>query len=186
MDFLTILMIAVGLSMDSLSVNVANGIFLKEFSWRESIKVALIFGVVQAGFTAMGWALGVRFSDHIMAFDHWVAFALLAYLGGKMIYESFKEEKESQTTLQLRAILVMSVATSIDAAAVGVGMAFLQSPIVLPLLVIFLATFLFSLFGMHFGFRFGKIKFIDIEIVGGVILIGIGVKILIEHTLLAS
>lgn len=181
MSFLTILMIAVGLSMDSLSVSVASGIFMKKFSIGESAKVAIILAVFQAGMTTLGWLLGVNFADSIQAIDHWIAFVLLSYLGGKMIYESLKEEESSISSLLLRTIMTLGLATSIDALAVGVGFAFLKMVIFYPVVIIFLTTFLFSISGLFFGSRFGKIKFLNIEFVGGLILIGIGVKILVEH-----
>ncbi|MEG1586739.1 MAG: manganese efflux pump, partial [Bacteroidales bacterium] len=92
MSFLTILMIAVGLSMDSFSVSISSGIFMKKFRHKEAVKIAFILAFFQAGMTTLGWGLGSSFSEYIKAFDHWIAFLLLSYLGGKMIYESFRKE----------------------------------------------------------------------------------------------
>ena len=131
--------------------------------------------------TAIGWALGINFANYIESVDHWIAFVLLGYLGGKMIYESMKEGDSCISSLSLKTIMTLGLATSIDALAVGVGFAFLNTVILYPVLIIFLTTFLFSFCGLYFGTRFGNIKWINIEFVGGLILIGIGVKILIEH-----
>lgn len=186
MSFLTILMIAVGLSMDSLSVSVASGIFMNCFKVREAIRIATILALFQGVLTFAGWALGINFSDYISAVDHWIAFVLLAYLGGKMIYEAFKEDKDEDgiTSLSMKRVMALGLATSIDAMAVGVGMAFLKANILYPVSIITITTFLFSFLGLFFGCKFGKIKFLNIEFIGGLILVGIGVKILIEHTLL--
>jgi Predicted membrane protein len=169
--------------MDSLSVSVASGIFMKKFSWIESFKIASIFALFQGGLTAIGWLLGINFSNYITSVDHWIAFVLLAYLGGKMIFESFKEGESSISSLSLKTLATLGFATSIDAMAVGVGMAFLKTWIFYPVTVITITTFVFSVMGLFFGSRFGKIKFINIELIGGLILVGIGVKILLEHLL---
>ncbi len=143
-------------------------------------------GGFQGGMTWLGWALGINFSSYITEFDHWIAFILLAYLGGKMIYDSFQaaEEQQHWNAFSNRILLGLGVATSIDALAVGVSMAFLELEIGLPAFIIALTTFSLSLIGVMLGFRFGQIKHLKVELVGGVILIVIGVKILAEHTLL--
>ena len=187
MTFLTILLIAVGLSMDSFSVSISSGIFMRKFRMPEAIKIALILALFQGGMTAIGWALGINFSEYIKAVDHWIAFVLLSYLGGKMIFEAFKKGDDAcdLTSLSNKTILTLGLATSIDALAVGVGMAFLKSGIIFPTTIIFLTTFLFSICGLYFGTKFGRVKWVNIELVGGLILIGIGVKILLEHTIFA-
>lgn len=185
MDFITVLLIAVGLSMDSLSVSLANGIVMRKFIVRQCLKIALVFAIFQAGMTFAGWGLGYYFSGLINFIDHWIAFVLLSYLGGKMIYESLRkgdnEEHENVKLLSFKTICTLAIATSIDALAVGVGMAFLNSGIIMPVSIIFITTFLFSYFGLFFGYKSGKIKYINVELVGGLILIGIGSKVLIEH-----
>lgn len=183
MNFITILMIAIGLSMDSLAVSISGGICMKPFCIKKSFKMALVMGGFQGGMTLLGWALGINFSSYITNVDHWIAFVLLAYLGGKMIYESFKAENETITTLSNKTLFTLGIATSIDALAVGVSMAFLKTGILFPATVIALTTFLLSLSGVLCGFRFGKIKGFKVELLGGVILIGIGIKILAEHML---
>ncbi|MEG1186440.1 MAG: manganese efflux pump MntP family protein [Bacteroidales bacterium] len=187
MTFLTILMIAVGLSMDSFSVSISSGIFMRKFRLKEALKIALILALFQGGMTTIGWALGINFSEYIKAVDHWIAFVLLSYLGGKMIFEAFKKREDAcdLTSLSNKTIMTLGLATSIDALAVGVGMAFLKSGIIFPSLIIFLTTFLFSICGLYFGTKFGRIKWVNIELIGGLILIGIGVKILLEHTIFA-
>ncbi len=183
MEYFSILLIALGLSMDSLAVCISGGIFMKKFCIRKSLKMALIMGAFQGGMTLLGWMLSIRFSHFIRDFDHWIAFLLLAYLGGKMIYESLRQEESCLTSLSDRTLLTLGVATSIDALAVGVGLAFLKTNIFIPALIIAITTFLLSLSGVCCGFHFGKIKNLNVEFVGGLILIFIGLKILIEHTL---
>lgn len=183
MGYATILLIAIGLSMDSLAVCISGGIFMKRFCIRKSLKMALVMGGFQGIMTLLGWALGFKFSNYICNLDHWIAFFLLAYLGGKMIYESFKEENESLSSLSNKTLFTLGIATSIDALAVGISFAFLKTDIILPATIIALVTFLLSLSGVCCGFRFGKIRGINVEFLGGLILIGIGTKILLEHTL---
>lgn len=185
MSFITVLLIAIGLSMDSLAVSIGGGICMKPFCIHKSLKMAVIMGVLQGGMTLLGWALGSRFSSYITEFDHWIAFGLLSYLGGKMIYESFKAENETLVSFSNRTLFTLGIATSIDALAVGISFAFLKTNICFPVIVITLTTFLLSLTGVVCGFRFGKIKNINVELCGGIILIVIGIKILIEHTLMS-
>lgn len=184
MSFVTILLIAIGLSMDSLAVSISGGICMQPFCVRKSLKMAFVMGGFQGGMTWLGWILGTHFSSYINHLDHWIAFVLLIYLGGKMIYESFKEEENSLISFSNKILLTLGIATSIDALAVGVSMAFLKTSIWLPASVIAFTTFFLSFMGVICGFRFGKIKGLKVELLGGFILIGIGIKILIEHTLL--
>ena len=181
MDFFSVFLIAVGLSMDSLAVSVSGGIFMKPFRWSETMRLAFTMGFFQGGMTLLGWLLGVSFSSYIVAYDHWLAFTLLAFLGGKMIYESLREEENSFASLSTRTLLTLGLATSIDALAVGVSAAFLKVSIYFPAFFIGCTTFVLSLLGVCCGYRFGKIKRINVELLGGMILIAIGVKILVEH-----
>lgn len=185
MGYVTILLIAVGLSMDSLAVCISGGIFMKKFCIRKSLKMAFIMGGFQGGMTLLGWMLGVRFSAFIADFDHWIAFLLLSYLGGKMIYESFRQECSSLISLSDKTLLTLGIATSIDALAVGVSFAFLKTGIMFPAAIITVTTFILSLSGVCCGFHFGKIKGLNVGLLGGVILISIGIKILLEHTILS-
>ena len=181
MGIISILLIAVGLAMDSLAVSISGGIVMRPFCMRQSLRLAFTMGIFQGGMTLAGWALGVSFSSYITAYDHWIAFILLSFLGGKMIYESFQKEKSSFASLSNKTLLTLGVATSIDALAVGISMAFLKVSIYLPSFIIGFTTFILSLAGVCFGYRFGKIKGINVELLGGIILIAIGTKILIEH-----
>lgn len=185
MSFITVLLIALGLSMDSLAVSLSGGMCLHSFCWRKSLKMAFVMGGFQGGMTWLGWLLGSRFSTYITSFDHWIAFVLLGYLGGKMIYESFQKKETSVISFSFKMLLTLGIATSIDALAVGISMAFLQTDIWYPAGIIALTTFLLSFCGVVCGFRFGQIKGLKVELLGGIILVAIGIKILIEHTLLS-
>ena len=181
MGIISILLIAVGLAMDSLAVSISGGIVMRPFCMRQSLRLALTMGIFQGGMTLLGWLMGVSFSSYITAFDHWIACILLGFLGGKMIYESFGEEETTISSFSTKTLLTLGVATSIDALAVGVSMAFLKTSIYFPAFIIGFVTFALSLIGVISGYRFGKIKGINVELFGGIILIAIGVKILIEH-----
>ena len=181
MGIISILLIAVGLAMDSLAVSISGGIVMRPFCMRQSLRLALTMGIFQGGMTLLGWLMGVSFSSYITAFDHWIAFILLGFLGGKMIYESFGEEETTISSFSTKTLLTLGVATSIDALAVGVSMAFLKTSIYFPAFIIGFVTFALSLIVVISGYRFGKIKGINVELFGGIILIAIGVKILIEH-----
>ena len=181
MGIISILLIAVGLAMDSLAVSISGGIVMRPFCLRQSFRLAFTMGLFQGGMTLLGWLMGVSFSSYITAFDHWIAFILLGFLGGKMIYESFEEEETTISSFSTKTLLTLGVATSIDALAVGVSMAFLKTSIYFPAFIIGFVTFTLSLIGVISGYRFGKIKGINVELLGGIILIAIGIKILIEH-----
>ena len=181
MGIITVFMIAIGLAMDSLAVSISGGIVMRPFCMRQSLRLALTMGIFQGGMTLLGWGLGVSFSSYITAFDHWIAFVLLGFLGGKMIYESFEEEETTISSFSTKTLITLGVATSIDALAVGVSMAFLKPSIYIPAFIIGFVTFSLSLIGVISGYRFGKIKGVNVELLGGVILIAIGIKILVEH-----
>jgi len=183
MDIFTIILIAFGLSMDALAVSVTSGITIKRLKVNNALRIALFFGGFQAFMPIIGWLAGLSLLDFISGVDHWVAFGLLAFIGCKMIYESVKMKsgREESNPLSLYVLLVLSVATSIDALAVGLSFAFLQISIATPVIVIGTVTFLLSLLGVFAGNRFGHFFENKIEIVGGFILIGIGIKILMEH-----
>ena len=183
MNFISILFIAVGLSMDSLAVSISGGICMSSFCIRKSLKIALILGIFQGAMTGLGWSLGIHFSSYITEYDHWIAFTLLGYLGGKMIYESLKAEENSIISFSNKMLVILGIATSIDALAVGISLAFLKTDIYFPAIIIALTPFLLSLTGVICGCRFGKIKGLNVELIGGLILLVIGTKILAEHTL---
>jgi len=185
MDFISILILAIGLSMDSFAVSLASGIGITDLSKKDASKIALTLGFFQGMMPVAGWAVGMSFSKYIVDYDHWIAFFILVFLGVKMIVEGIKDTDCSNTNpLKLSTLLSMSIATSIDALAVGVSIAFLKQDIIFPSIVIGAVTVLFSVLGLYSGKALGcKFKSYA-EITGGLILIGIGTKILIEHTLI--
>lgn len=182
MDVLTILAIAVGLAMDAFSVSIAYGIKAKSRNTNNALTMASSFGAFQAFMPLLGWFAGVKMLDFIAGFDHWLAFALLLLIGCKMIYESTKPEAQRKTKpLNTCVLLILSIATSIDALAVGLSFAFLKIPIITPIIIIGTATFTLSFAGAVLGDKLSRFKQNKIEILGGIILIAIGAKILIEH-----
>lgn len=189
MTGLEICLLAIGLAMDCLAVSIASGIILKRIQWRPMLVMAFFFGLFQAIMPLLGWLGASTFSHLIESVDHWIAFAILAFLGGRMIKESFKEEDCCQrfNPASLKVVITMAIATSIDALAIGVSFAFLGikscSSILYPVGIIGFVSFLMSLIGLIFGIRFGCgiARKLRAELWGGIILILIGTKILIEH-----
>ena len=187
MTGLEIWLLAIGLAMDCLAVSIASGIILKRIQWRPMLVMAFFFGLFQAIMPLLGWLGASTFSHLIESVDHWIAFAILAFLGGRMIKESFKEEDCCQrfNPASLKVVITMAIATSIDALAIGVSFAFLGikscSSILYPVGIIGFVSFLMSLIGLIFGIRFGCgiARKLRAELWGGIILIG--TKILIEH-----
>ncbi len=187
MDIISILLLAVGLSMDAFAVSIANGVAGKKMTAK--IDTALILGLFFGGFQILmptvGWLAGIGLRHFISKFDHWVAFLLLLAIGGKMIYESFESHDETKgsdaSTLSLATLFVLAIATSIDALAVGLSLSFLNVSIWLPVIIIGLITFTLSFIGVHIGKKVGHIFGNRVELIGGLILIGIGIKILVEH-----
>ncbi len=181
---IAILLIALGLAMDSFSVSIANGLATKTFKISKALTIALFFGLFQGLMPIFGWLAGEYIADYISAFDHWVAFALLTIIGVKMIYESIRNKPAKfLRAYTLKVILVLSIATSIDALAVGLSFSFLDISIFFPAIIIGVITFFLSFFGVYVGGKFGKVIKNRIEILGGLILIVIGLKILLEHVL---
>ena len=181
---IAILLIALGLAMDSFSVSIANGLATKTFKISKALTIALFFGLFQGLMPIFGWLAGEYIADYISAFDHWVAFALLTIIGVKMIYESIRNKPAKfLRAYTLKVILVLSIATSIDALAVGLSFSFLDVSIFFPAIIIGVITFFLSFFGVYVGGKFGKVLKNRIEILGGLILIIIGLKILLEHVL---
>lgn len=201
MDILSIILIAVGLSMDAFAVSVTNGIIITDLKIGHGLKVGLYFGVFQALMPIAGWLAGSQFKDYITSIDHWIAFGLLAFIGGKMIWEAAQiEDEEAETVegmcevavsnqgtvcenpLRMGRLIVLAVATSIDALAVGISFAFLRVSIIWAASIIGLITFAICFAGVYIGNKFGGLLKKKAEIVGGLILIGIGLKIFLEHT----
>lgn len=178
----TMVLIALGLAMDAFAVSISSGLTIRDCGVRHATLIASFFGGFQALMPVVGWLAGLTLRSYIMAWDHWLAFSLLAFIGGKMIYEStVMEEEDRCTTLSFHLLLGLSVATSIDALAVGVTFAFLDVLILTPVLIIGAVTFALSYVGVLVGKRLGHFFERRIEVVGGLVLIGIGLKILIEH-----
>ena len=183
MDIISLLAISVALSMDAFSVSICKGLATRKFSFKTALLCGLWFGVFQALMPLIGYFLGAQFEHLIKAFDHWVAFGLLLLIGINMIREALSEEEEEDESCDcgFKTMLMMAVATSIDALAVGVSFAFLSVNIWKSVLVIGVTTFLFSFVGVRIGNIFGSRYSKAAEITGGLILIGLGVKILLEH-----
>lgn len=185
MNFLEIIIIAIGVSMDAFAVAICKGLSVRTVRAAHVLKTGLWFGGFQALMPLIGYFLGIGFADVVSSVDHWIAFILLGLIGGNMIKESFsKEEENPDPDFSFRTMLTMAVATSIDALAVGISMAFLRVPIWTAVLIIGVTTALFSMAGVKIGNVFGARYKSASELTGGVILIFIGLKILIEHTLI--
>jgi putative Mn2+ efflux pump MntP len=185
MDIFTIILIAIGLAMDAFAVSIANGISIKSQKRKNAFIIAAFFGGFQMFMPVIGWLAGLGLEELIMGIDHWIAFGLLAFIGSRMIYDSAKEEDlKRDSNLRIHNLLTLSVATSIDALMVGLSFAFIQTAIATPILIIGLVTFLLSFIGFYFGNIIGQVLGNKIKVIGGVILIGIGLKILLEHLIL--
>ena len=177
MDLLTIFLIAIGLSLDAFAVSIAAGAVMKYFNSGDALKMAFFFGAFQLVMPVVGWLSGLTLKNFISGVDHWIAFGLLLLIGCKMIYESFKIDKKNPG-VNTMALLGLALATSIDALAVGLSLSFLKIAIAMPAIIIGTVTFLFSFFGVFVGHKFGRLFAGKIEIAGGIVIIGIGIKIL--------
>ena len=184
MDMVTILLIALSLAMDSFAVSIAHGMTIKNRRVATGLVMGFSFGFFQAFMPVLRWLAGLTFIDLIASFDHWVAFGLLALIGGKMIYSAraLKEDKEAKLTVPV--LLILSVATSIDALAVGLSFSLLQVSITISVIAIGVVAFLLSFAGFNFGNKLGKFFERKVQVVGGIVLISIGIKILLEHLLI--
>ena len=183
MTYVELFILAVGLSMDAFAVAICLGLTLKKADFRKSLIVGFYFGVFQAGMPLIGYMAASLFANQIIDYDHWIAFVLLCFLGGKMILGSFKKEccPDTEVSLKPTRMLPLAVATSIDALAVGVSFAFLQVSIIPAVSLIGITTLIISMLGVKIGNAFGMIFKSKAELAGGVILILIGIKILLEH-----
>ena len=179
---ITTLLIAVALAMDSFSVAIANGLATKKIKNAKAIKIAAFFGFFQAIMPIIGWYAGAHILDLISEVDHWIAFILLAFIGSRMIYESIKKEPNSIiSSLSIKVLLILSIATSIDALAVGLSLYVLNISIITLAIVTGVITFTLSFFGVYIGSRFGYSLRNRVESLGGIILVIIGFRILLEH-----
>lgn len=184
MGLFELFVIAIGLSMDAFAVALCKGLSMRHPNVRNSVVIALFFGGFQAVMPLIGWLLGKQFAGYITGVDHWIAFVLLSLIGGKMIYEVFHGDGcpyDNGDTLDLRELFLLAVATSIDALAVGVTFAFLRVSILPAVSLIGVTTFILSFAGVFVGLKFGARLKSKAELVGGVVLILMGLKILLEH-----
>ena len=190
MGLFDLFLIGVGLSMDAFAVSICKGLNMRRMNYRQAGIIALFFGVFQALMPTIGWLLGKQFESYITSIDHWIAFVLLGFIGINMLREALGEDESpdsqssqegSQSNLDLKELFMLAVATSIDALAVGITFAFLQVKILPAVCLIGATTFIISFGGVGIGHQFGRRYEKKAEIAGGVILILIGLKILLEH-----
>jgi putative Mn2+ efflux pump MntP len=182
MSLLEIILISFGLAMDCFAVSIAVGCKSCKIKASKIIQIAFFFGLFQALMPVVGWFLGNAFKNYISSVDHWIAFGILGFIGGKMLFEAFfGEEQKSFDINKLFVVLTLSVATSIDAFIVGMSFAVLKVNIVIAVTLIGVITFLVTIFGAYFGKRLNLHLGKWAEIFGGIVLIGIGAKVLIEH-----
>ena len=183
MDLLTIFVLAIGLSMDSFAVSISCGLAEQKVTFGHAVKISFAFAFFQGILPLLGWLMGTELKVFVENIDHWIAFSLLAYLGGKMIYESFRKDDEKIADIySFRHILTLSIATSIDALVVGFSYAMAETGKIFGgALIIGTVTFFFSMLGIRIGKDVGNKLGPKVELLGGIILFGIGLKILIEH-----
>ena len=185
--FFTLLLMGAGLSMDAFAVSICKGLSMRKVNKKQCLVIGLFFGGFQALMPFIGWVLGSQFEQYITSIDHWIAFILLGFIGGKMVVEAIREKDEAgevgkmDPPLDLKEMFILAIATSIDALAVGITFAFLQVPIVEAISIIGITTFVISVIGVYVGNFFGNRYKKKAELAGGIILILIGVKILLEH-----
>lgn len=185
--FITLLLMGIGLAMDAFAVSICKGLAMRKVNKKQCFVIALFFGGFQALMPAIGWLLGSRFEQYIVNVDHWIAFILLGWIGGKMIWDAVREKEgpdiveQMDAPLDIRELLVMAVATSIDALAVGITFAFLGTPILEASLIIGVTTFVICVIGVYVGNFFGSKYKRKASIAGGIILVLLGIKILLEH-----
>ena len=182
MEVTELLLLSVGLAMDAFAVSICKGISMKKMNWKKAIIIGIYFGGFQALMPTIGFFLGSAFQSLITNIDHWIAFILLAIIGGGMIKESFEEDSENRNDdVSFKTMILLAIATSIDALAVGITFAFLNVNLILAVSLIGIITFIIAVLGTKIGNRFGDKYERKAEIVGGVILILLGLKILLEH-----
>jgi len=186
MSFLDLILLSFGLAADATAVSITSGSIYKKAKFKDFARMALYFGVFQSVMPVLGYFLGTSFEEIIKYFDHWVAFALLLFVGGKMIYEAIKNKagvSESAQFDDIHKLFVLAIATSIDALAVGITFSVIDMNLLFSVLTIGIITFFCSLIGVYLGKKVGKYLSNKVEIIGGIILIGIGIKILVSHLL---
>ena len=182
MGIVEITLLGIGLAMDAFAVSICKGLSMKKMNWKNTIIIALYFGIFQALMPVIGYFLGTTFEGLVTKFDHWIAFALLLAIGGSMIKEAFsKDEENKNDKVDFKTMSVLALATSIDALAVGITFAFFEVNVLLAVTIIGLITFIISIIGVKIGNGFGDKYQSKAELMGGIILILLGIKILLEH-----
>lgn len=184
MEIITFFLIAISLSFDTFAVSVSSGLLRKEITFSNALKIAICLAFFQTLMPLIGWFAGAKIKEYVTFIDHWIAFILLLLIGLKMIYESLKKEEEKVETVNPLSplyLITISIATSIDALVIGLTFGFINTPIIMPLAIIGSITFLVSMLGILFGKKAGARAGKKMEILGALILIGIGTKILIQH-----
>lgn len=184
--FIELLLIGAGLAMDAFAVSICKGLAMRKVNKKQAVIIGLFFGGFQALMPFIGWLLGSQFESYITSIDHWIAFILLGFIGGKMIFEAVKPEEDVEIDqmdppLDLKELFLLAVATSIDALAVGITFAFLDYPIVEAVSIIGVTTFIISVGGVYVGNFFGNKYKSKAEFAGGLILVLIGLRILLSH-----
>lgn len=186
--FMELLLMGIGLAMDAFAVSICKGLGMQKVNKKQAVVIGLFFGGFQALMPFIGWVLGIQFESYITSIDHWIAFVLLGFIGGKMIVEAVKPEEEEAVEvkkvdepLDIKEMFILAIATSIDALAVGITFAFLQYPIVEAISIIGVVTFVISVGGVYVGNFFGSKYKNKAEFAGGVILVILGLRILLSH-----
>ena len=185
--FIELFLLGIGLAMDAFAVSVCKGLGVRRLNKKQTLIIGLYFGGFQALMPLIGWLLGSQFQKYITSIDHWIAFILLGFIGGKMMIEAIREWNEEETVdvidapLDHKNMLVLAVATSIDALAVGITFAFLDTPIIEAITIIGITTMIISIIGVVVGNFFGSRYKSKAEFIGGLILVLLGLKILLEH-----
>ena len=182
MGLLELIILSVGLAMDAFAVSICKGLSMSKMKWKNAIIIGLYFGIFQALMPLIGYLLGISFQNAITNIDHWIAFVLLSAIGGNMLKESFsKEENDNNDSIAFRVMIILAIATSIDALAVGITFAFFNINLILAVSLIGITSFILSVIGTKVGNKFGSKYKSKAERVGGLILILLGIKILLEH-----
>ena len=182
MGILEVVLVAIGLAMDAFAVSICKGLSMKKMSWKKAIIVGGYFGIFQGLMPVIGYFLGTTFENLVTKIDHWIAFVLLVFIGINMLKEAFGNEAENcNDNVDFKTMVVLAIATSIDALAVGITFAFLKTNIVLASILIAIITFVVCIIGVKIGNKFGDKYERKAETVGGLILIFMGIKILLEH-----
>jgi putative Mn2+ efflux pump MntP len=188
MDLIPLIILAIGLSMDSLAISLTSGAIIKDHQVINVLKIAGMLAFIQTALTIAGWYIGSTFVNYINRYDHWIAFAILVFIGGKVIIEALDKKKESVSfnPLNIKVMFSLSIAASIDASAVGLSLSMVDHPILTPAVIIGVVTFIVSSLGVIMGCKIGRRYNSCINLIGGIILILIGCSILLDHTLLSD